>query len=166
MADSDDKLDALESAIADELIQIAEELSLIQRMLVVKECTKCHKVLPLNAFHAHPKTKDRRQSWCKECKKEYNRSVKVSSEKSAEYNRKALYGITEEEYQSLVVKQHGLCGICSKAKPLVVDHDHNTNDVRGLLCINCNVILGHAKDQVAVLKSAIVYLEQQTGDKR
>jgi len=45
---------------------------------------------------------------------------------------------------------------------LVVDHDHKTGDIRGMLCHNCNRALGLFKDSVVNLKSAIEYLEGAT----
>lgn len=65
-------------------------------------------------------------------------------------------------------QQHGLCAICRMPerrtdRPLSVDHDHETNIVRGLLCDDCNNLLGRANDSTSVLSKAIDYLER-TGD--
>lgn len=52
------------------------------------------------------------------------------------------YLMTEQEYDLMVRKQQGLCGICGKpVKKLRVDHNHKTGKVRGLLCDRCNVRL-------------------------
>ena len=59
-----------------------------------------------------------------------------------EYNRLVLYGLTEDEYQELCRYQEGRCAICDTNRKLVVDHDHVTNKVRGLLCRYCNTSLG------------------------
>ncbi len=72
------------------------------------------------------------------------------------------YGLTTEQYRTLLDKQEGTCAICSQdapARALHVDHDHETGEVRGLLCNNCNRGLGLLKDDVVVLRSAITYLE-------
>lgn len=75
------------------------------------------------------------------------------------YNRKRLYGLSETQYQNLL-KQYPYCAIC--CAPWVtspnIDHCHQTNKVRGLLCKDCNTGLGHFKDDIANLQSAIVYL--------
>lgn len=72
---------------------------------------------------------------------------------------KLLYGITFQEYDQLVERQNGRCKICSKlVAKLVVDHDHVTGAVRGLLCITCNVGVGMLRDSIETLESAIVYL--------
>jgi len=51
------------------------------------------------------------------------------------------------------------CPICRKAKHLVEDHKKGTPILRGRICNNCNLILGHAKDDADVLRRAIAYLE-------
>jgi Recombination endonuclease VII len=39
-----------------------------------------------------------------------------------------------------------------------IDHDHVTDEPRGLLCPNCNLLLGHAHDSAEILAKAISYL--------
>jgi Recombination endonuclease VII len=57
-----------------------------------------------------------------------------------------------------------LCSICREffkgSKDMHLDHDHETNKLRGLLCHNCNVGLGHFKDKIVLLESAIDYLKK------
>lgn len=80
------------------------------------------------------------------------------------YEIQRKYGITPEEYEIKLSEQNGLCKICmntpdgEKYKFLVVDHNHDTGIVRGLLCSNCNRGIGLLKDNVDILKSAILYL--------
>lgn len=80
------------------------------------------------------------------------------------YDLKRLYGMSVEEFESMLVAQGGRCAICRRApgagKRLTVDHDHATGAIRGLLCSNCNAMLGQAKDNPNTLLSAIDYLTQ------
>lgn len=81
------------------------------------------------------------------------------------YWLKKQFNITLEEYNNLFSKQEGKCAICGEhqdniGKTLGVDHDHFTDEVRGLLCYNCNLLLGHAKDRTYILRKAIEYLEK------
>lgn len=75
---------------------------------------------------------------------------------------KRTYGITTEEYESILNKQNNSCVICSEKfvsnKNTHVDHDHNTNEVRGLLCKSCNQGIGLLKDNPNILLNAYNYL--------
>lgn len=74
------------------------------------------------------------------------------------------YGITSEQYWDIYEAQGGRCYICQRAKGtgrkrLAVDHDHETGEVRGLLCKPCNRdVLGHLRDSPDALRRAIEYL--------
>lgn len=80
---------------------------------------------------------------------------------------KRIYGISLKDYESMLVVQEGRCAICrataeeSPKGMLFVDHCHKTGKVRGLLCSLCNFVLGNARDNVEILRSAANYLENQ-----
>lgn len=85
------------------------------------------------------------------------------------------YGISLEEFNKLLYEQGGVCAICKRkvAMPglgarrkdtFVVDHDHTTGVVRGILCGNCNTALGQFRESIEVLAAAIRYLEK--GEKK
>jgi hypothetical protein len=77
--------------------------------------------------------------------------------------RLRVYGITPEDCAALWAKQGGVCNICggdNARRALAVDHDHDTGAVRGLLCDDCNRLLGCAGDRIAILRRAIAYLEK------
>jgi hypothetical protein len=72
---------------------------------------------------------------------------------------KYWYGITAEQFMAICERQGNACAIChQEAKTLNVDHEHATGLVRGLLCRNCNWLLGNAKDDPARLEAAAQYL--------
>lgn len=77
-------------------------------------------------------------------------------------NLKRKYGITIEQYESMLLAQDGKCKICQTSDPgkpsFSVDHCHSTGVVRGLLCHSCNSGLGHFKDNKEIIAKAIEYL--------
>jgi hypothetical protein len=76
------------------------------------------------------------------------------------WNLKKNYGITPEKYEEILIRQDGKCAICLKRPDynLHVDHDHQTNTIRGLLCNECNRAIGLLGDNTETLKRAIGYL--------
>jgi hypothetical protein len=60
-------------------------------------------------------------------------------------NYRQSYGITVEQYDVLSSQQNGVCAICGRPpvkRRLAVDHNHTTGQIRGLLCIACNTLVG------------------------
>lgn len=73
-----------------------------------------------------------------------------------------LYGLTVADYDDLVAAQDGRCRICGEPPArgrLVIDHDHETGRMRGLLCDECNTVLGLADDNPGRLRAAAEYVE-------
>lgn len=61
----------------------------------------------------------------------------------------------------MLANQGNVCAICKKKKRRYdTDHSHVTGRVRGVICHRCNSLLGHARDSVAILRSAADYLEK------
>jgi hypothetical protein len=75
------------------------------------------------------------------------------------------YGIDAIQFKAMLESQDGKCAICHTlgerkiAKKLFIDHCHKTGKVRGILCGNCNSLLGYAKDRSEILQNAAVYLD-------
>jgi hypothetical protein len=67
--------------------------------------------------------------------------------------------ISLADYQAMVVAQGGRCGICEREAKLVIDHDHETGEIRGLLCTPCNTALGRFGDSEDGVRRALAYLE-------
>ena len=74
------------------------------------------------------------------------------------------YGIGVDKYNSLLAEQSGVCAICKtecvSGKKLAVDHNHDTGEVRGLLCCKCNRGLGNFADNLDRLQEAVLYLQR------
>jgi hypothetical protein len=82
---------------------------------------------------------------------------------------KRIYGITEKEYNEMLNNQNNVCSICLQSERrkahngnvcnLSIDHNHKTGKIRGLLCHDCNVAIGHFDDNSETLERAIKYLK-------
>jgi len=77
----------------------------------------------------------------------------------SKYMRMRKYGITSEEHDT--VMSPGKCEVCGSTERLCIDHDHASGAVRGLLCNDCNLSLGHAKDNPIILQGLIDYLTEK-----
>lgn len=94
-----------------------------------------------------------------ECRNQKRRRVMRS------LHLRRTYGMTIEEYESIYKIQNGCCGICgakeieAPRKVLVVDHCHETERIRGLLCDRCNLGIGMLGDNLQSLQRAVEYLE-------
>jgi hypothetical protein len=129
----------------------------------------------LNEFYNRSYPKKGKETRCKKCMNSYNfqyckRNRKKRNEQAREKYRtkysehlKYKYNITLDDYNSMFQNQAGCCAICNIHQnelntKLHIDHCHNTNKIRGLLCSNCNTSLGLMKDDTFRLEKAIKYL--------
>lgn len=81
--------------------------------------------------------------------------------RTAESRRKKLlakYGMSVREFDEMSAAQDHRCAICRKNRRLVIDHDHQSGRVRGLLCVSCNAALGVFGDSPQGLTVASQYL--------
>lgn len=99
--------------------------------------------------------------------REYNlKNKEKNSLDFRKWNLWRMYKLTLEDYANLEKRQKSKCAICKsttvgnkRSQGLYIDHCHTTKKVRGLLCHKCNSLLGHAQDNIDILKKAIKYLE-------
>ncbi len=133
-----------------------------------KVCTICKIEKSYSEFYTKKKT-GLPKSECKICTIVSSQNWKKNNKEKYEENklksRLNKYGLTLEEYDTLVEKQKGLCAICGRKesipnKSLSVDHCHNTGKPRELLCNKCNTGLGMFKDDIKIVENAIKYLER------
>jgi hypothetical protein len=95
----------------------------------------------------------------------YEQDFKYMKKYLREYTMKKVYNLTPEGYQKILSKQAGKCAICNEvfSKTPQIDHCHNTDRVRGLLCWPCNVMLGMVekgiKRNVDILDKITEYLK-------
>lgn len=117
----------------------------------------------LEAFSKNRAHRDGISNHCKLCKNAYY-ATHQEQVRNAQYRR--LYGIELEEYGDLLEHQGGNCAVCG-AEPgprrkLDIDHDHQTGAVRGLLCLHCNLALGHLRESAALARALAQYIESPT----
>ena len=128
-------------------------------------CSSCKLEKPKSDFSKN-RSRSRGYAYqCKTCKGALDKKL-YSTDKNKSYKYVDRYGITVDDYNSMFEEQQGCCAICSThqsalTRSLAVDHCHETGKVRGLLCISCNVGLGHFKDSLINLNMAISYLNKE-----
>lgn len=101
-----------------------------------------------------------------------NKATRAKNHRKHKQNkRERTYGLSKDAFAELLAIQNGKCAICftdnngitpkGHAREFFVDHDHNTGEVRGLLCSLCNLGIGNLRDNAEHLRNAIKYLEHQ-----
>jgi hypothetical protein len=131
---------------------------------MTKRCTKCGEDKDLSEFHTERRSSDGVTARCKSCTSQYQKEWSARKGGSM-YYRTVRYGMSPEEYEELLDEQLGRCASCGSSDPkrtagFVIDHDHTTGSVRGLLCHNCNIGIGLLGDSVSGLSHALNYLRR------
>jgi hypothetical protein len=128
----------------------------------MKRCPDCGGWKTLDEFPRNKNSKDGRHSYCKPC---HNARGKETYERlygsTRHYHLMRRYGVGADEFDELVRQQGGICLICGRPDPEHVDHDHDTGEVRGILCFNCNGGLGQFRDSIDALLAAAEYLDER-----
>lgn len=136
---------------------------------VNKFCPKCNTEKSITEFGKDKRTSDGYYGLCFSCKRDCMKSYMNSHKGKSTFRKNHLrrtYGLTSEQYDTLLSNQNGKCAICKidtnparGTSVFTVDHCHNTGTIRGLLCTPCNALLGLAKDSIEILESASQYLK-------
>ncbi len=150
----------------------------------MKKCGICKRIKDYVDFYRNASRKDGFANKCKDCSESIKRDRKgIKKREPSKYpsgidgvkmrsralQLKRAYGITLDEYDTMILSQNGVCSICGKEETVVmrgarqslsVDHCHSTNRIRGLLCSKCNRGLGAFGDDIDIMVSAISYLKQ------
>lgn len=113
-------------------------------------CTKCKAEKPGSTefFPPHNKKRNGLDSWCRACRSTYRN----------ENNRGKFRAVISDETLLELKQSTKECVICGSEEKLVVDHDHKTGLIRGMLCNHCNRGLGHFRDDPLLLEFAAQYL--------
>lgn len=119
-------------------------------------CTRCKREKPgtNEFFPPHNKKANGLDSWCRECRNSYRSEIR-----RGHYRTMMDDGALKDMISSSI-----FCTICGDEAPLVVDHDHKTNQIRGMLCNRCNKGLGLFRDNPDLLEYARIYLLAATDD--
>jgi hypothetical protein len=117
---------------------------------------------------------DRLYSYCKACAVTRSNDWRLRNPEQANRNQRKsklkyrlqLLGLSLDQYNQIELEQNGLCAICHQPEltwyRLSIDHNHINGDFRGLLCHNCNSLLGLCGDNIDILQSAIQYLKERS----
>lgn len=148
------------------------ELIMLQSRLHIdmktKICRICKKKKSVKDFYKTKGGKFGVRTECKFCSAK-NRKIyyKNSTGKWREQNLKYNYGITLDDYNKLFNQQNGCCAICKRHQSelkyiLCVEHNHQTNEIRGLTCKYCNWLIGQVENKILtkeLLEKVINYLK-------
>lgn len=119
-----------------------------------KSCIDCGKSKDISEFNKRHDKELTLHSVCKEC------ANARSSTYHTTFYRYKKYGIGKSDFDQLSKSQDHKCKICKEEVPLIVDHDHNTGVIRGLLCKKCNSALGLLQENTIILENALNYLKE------
>lgn len=120
-----------------------------RRAAGAKWCFRCRSWKAAKDFSIDGSRGGGRSSTCKAC--------------TSEAATASRYRLTRAELAGMRAAQGNQCPICSREQTLVVDHEHETGAIRGLLCTRCNVGLGQFEDSPQLLRAALGYLERRDG---
>ncbi len=164
-------------------VRVITNLTRTIRMKTKKCGGQCGKVLSVSAFGVCRRSPSRLQRQCRECHNAAKRkSYKVHREQRIADTRKwrednpdgywhwklwHKYGMRPVDYWRLFAQQEGVCGVCGEPETvmqkgkiikLAVDHNHETGEIRGLLCNRCNLMTGVSSDDPELLETGATWI--------
>jgi hypothetical protein len=135
---------------------------------VTKPCKYCGQEKDDDAFYRfYDRWADKHylSSRCKPCHQSYKKLNPNTPRNRKAEKLQLRYGLTYEDWERIREAEDFACMICGiteveLGRKLDVDHCHDSGKVRGVLCNPCNTVLGHARDNVAILEAATAYLKE------
>lgn len=130
-------------------LQAERRLNPIPRSTSPKFCPHCRKTKPPEDFNTSRLEAGGLTGLCRNC------------ERIKGFKRNGVV-LVDGDYEKLLTGQRGVCAVCerpAKTRALHLDHDHETKEIRGLLCSSCNRAIGLLQDSHTVLRRAADYLE-------
>lgn len=129
-----------------------------------RTCTRCDEEKPIEGFGKNIRYRDKRQRICKRCMSKNslewhhaNKERSLQNQRVARVRR--IYGPDGLKVEARRRAGDG-CDICgNKTARMSIDHCHESGKIRGLLCKDCNLILGWVKDDIKRLQAMVDYLE-------
>lgn len=139
----------------------------------MKTCSRCREVKAPEEFHRNRLRSDGRRGTCRACVKTSEvphieakraRARELYAERGRAAHRLRVYGLTPEGFLDLLERQGHACAVCSTSigdESALVDHDHASGVIRGLLCRPCNSGIGHLRDDPDLVRAALEYLTRE-----
>ena len=124
---------------------VSLELWMARRASGDKWCFRCRTWKKHEMFSKDGSRGGRKTSSCKAC--------------SSKASTASRYGMTVSELADFRDFHKNICAICLSDTNLVIDHDHKTGKIRGLLCQNCNSAIGKFKESPDIMLKAIEYVK-------
>ena len=113
-----------------------------------KRCTKCRKEKPLTDFG--------KRGWRYHCAACRSKNKHIQHDEKQEFIKRNPRPPLNEKF---------ICTVCKKPlwpesnRNVVLDHDHKTGNIRGWLCVQCNVGIGQLSDDISILQRAINWVK-------
>jgi DNA-directed RNA polymerase subunit RPC12/RpoP len=118
----------------------------------LKMCRICRNDSAIAAHQRNPKkAREYGRNWMRKQRKE-------NPDRLRNYHFTKNYGLTLEERNAKEIQQEYRCMICRRLMPLEVDHDHDTEQVRDLLCRPCNLAVGLLREDIITAENLVAYL--------
>ena len=127
----------------------------------MKKCNICKRKKSLSEYHLYARSKDGHYATCKKCRSTKEKGLYGRTPEQIRRGNLKKFGLTLEDYDVLLEQQNNVCKLCGRppiGRRLAVDHNHETGKIRGLLCLQCNAVLGSVREDASLLQKMVKYL--------